>query len=65
RKVCVGGIDKRQINVDQVEDFPIIIPPYEQQLQFATFVAQIDKSKFALMRMLHQISISQRQEWTI
>ena len=22
RKVCVGGIDKRQINLDQVEDFP-------------------------------------------
>lgn len=45
RKVCVGGIDKRQINVDQVEDFPIIIPPYEQQKQFAAFVAQVDKSK--------------------
>ena len=45
RKVCVGGIDKRQINVDQVEDFPIIIPPYEQQKQFAVFVAQVDKSK--------------------
>jgi len=27
RKVCVGGIDKCQINLDQVEDFPIITPP--------------------------------------
>ena len=45
RKVCVGGIDKRQINVDQVEDFPIIIPPYEQQKMFAAFAAQVDKSK--------------------
>lgn len=47
RKVCVGGIDKRQINVDQVEDFPIIIPPYEQQKMFAAFAAQVDKSKVA------------------
>ncbi|MDX8417564.1 restriction endonuclease subunit S [Absicoccus intestinalis] len=47
RKVCVGGIDKRQINVDQVEDFPIIIPPYERQKMFAAFAAQVDKSKVA------------------
>ena len=45
RKVCVGGIDKRQINLDQVEDFPIILPPIELQEQFATFVEQTDKSK--------------------
>ena len=47
RKVCVGGIDKRQINVDQVEDFPIIMPPIEQQREFAEFRTQVDKSKFA------------------
>ena len=45
RKVCVGGIDKRQINLDQVEDFPIILPPMELQEQFASFVEQTDKSK--------------------
>ena len=47
RKVCVGGIDKRQINLDQVEDFPIILPPLELQAQFAAFVEQTDKSKVA------------------
>ena len=46
RKVCVGGIDKRQINLDQVEDFPIIMPPLEQQQAFADFSNQINKSKF-------------------
>ena len=45
RKVCVGGIDKRQINLDQVEDFPIILPPIEEQIQFAEIARQIDKSK--------------------
>ena len=47
RRVCVGGIDKRQINVDQVEDFPIIMPPLERQKQFAEFRDQVDKSRFA------------------
>ena len=49
RKVCVGGIDKRQINVDQVENFPIIIPPIELQKEFVSFRAQVDKSKYDAM----------------
>ena len=40
-RVCVGGIDKRQINLDQVENFPIILPPKEKQKQFAIFATQI------------------------
>ena len=45
RKVCVGGIDKRQINLDQVENFPIIQPPLADQIMFASLLKQIDKSK--------------------
>lgn len=48
RKVCVGGIDKRQINVDQVEEFPIITPPMELQYEFVAFKKLIDKSKVAV-----------------
>ena len=55
RKVCVGGIDKRQINLDQVEDFPIILPPFELQEQFAAFVEQIDKSKFEIQKSLEKL----------
>lgn len=55
RKVCVGGIDKRQINLDQVEDFPIILPPIYQQQQFAAFVEQIDKSKLAIQKSLDKL----------
>ena len=54
RKVCVGGIDKRQINLDQVEDFPIIMPPLELQNQFADFVKQVDKSKVAVQKELEK-----------
>lgn len=46
RKVCVGGIDKRQINLDQVEEFPIILPPVKDQTEFATFVEHTDKLKY-------------------
>lgn len=57
RKVCVGGIDKRQINLDQVENFPIILPPIELQEQFATFVAQTDKSKLTIQKSLEKLEI--------
>jgi type I restriction enzyme S subunit len=54
RKVCVGGIDKRQINLDQVEEFPIILPMFELQNEFATFVEQIDKSKVVVQKALDE-----------
>ena len=38
RSVCVGGIDKRQINKEHLEEFPIIFPPTELQIQFADFI---------------------------
>ena len=55
RKVCVGGIDKRQINLDQVEDFPIIMPPLDKQKQFAAFVSQVDKSKLSIQQGLEKL----------
>lgn len=57
RKVCVGGIDKRQINLDQVEEFPIIIPPKPLQKQFAEFVEQVDKLKLSVQNSLDQLEI--------
>ena len=57
RKVCVGGIDKRQINLDQVEEFPIILPPIELQNKFADFAKQIDKSKVAVQKALDEAQL--------
>ncbi len=45
RRVCVGGIDKRQINKEHLECFPIIEPPLELQNQFAERVAIIEQQK--------------------
>ena len=57
RKVCVGGIDKRQINVDQVEDFPIITPHIEEQRCFAEFKDQVDKSKARVQKALDETQL--------
>jgi type I restriction enzyme S subunit len=45
RKVCVGGIDKRQINKEHLEEFPIIFPPLDLQHRFATLFEFIEKQK--------------------
>ena len=45
RNVCVGGIDKRQLNKEHIEDFPIICPPTDMIDDYVAFVAQVDKSK--------------------
>jgi type I restriction enzyme S subunit len=45
RGVCVGGIDKRQLNKEHIEDFPIICPPTDMVNEYVKFVCQVDKSK--------------------
>lgn len=59
RKVCVGGIDKRQINVDHVEDFPIIQPPIEMQKDFASFLEDVNTSKVILQSILNNLKTLQ------
>lgn len=52
RSVCVGGIDKRQLNKDHLEEFPIIYPPKEMQEQFVEKVniarSMLEKAKLGL-----------------
>lgn len=55
RSVCVGGIDKRQLNKEHIEDFPIIFPPIEQQKRFVTYVKQVDKLKFEMEKSLKEL----------
>ena len=42
RKVCVGGTDKRQLNKNHIEDFPILFPDFSLQKQFGDFALKID-----------------------
>lgn len=52
RKVCVGGIDKRQINKEQVDDFPIILPPLSLQQSFAAKIESVEKQKAAISKSI-------------
>ncbi|WP_282015929.1 restriction endonuclease subunit S [Marinifilum flexuosum] len=54
RRVCVGGIDKRQINKDHLEEFPIIFPPKEQQKKFAVIIDEIEKQKSQIEKSIEK-----------
>jgi restriction endonuclease S subunit len=45
REVCVGGIDKRQLNKDHIEDFPIIYPSLKLQHSFVEKLLTIQNLK--------------------
>ncbi|MGQ7947161.1 restriction endonuclease subunit S [Flavobacterium sp. WC2509] len=52
RSVCVGGIDKRQLNKDHIENFPIINPPIELQNKFTEQLAIIEQQKAIIQKSL-------------
>ena len=45
RSVCVAGIDKRQLNKEHIEGFPIICPPNDMIEKYVAFTDQVNKSK--------------------
>lgn len=55
RRVSVGGIDKRQINKEHLEDFPIVIPPIQLQNQFAEYVDKIEIIKSKMQNSLETL----------
>ena len=57
RSVCVGGIDKRQLNKEHIEDFPIICPPSDMVDDYILFVEQVDKSKVAVQKALEETQV--------
>ena len=54
RRVCVGGIDKRQLNKDHIEDFPIIAPPLKLQKKFVENLKTIQEHKESLQSSLEK-----------
>jgi len=55
RSVCVGGIDKRQLNKSHIEQFPIIAPPIDLQTRFASIVESIEHQKTRLKSHLAEL----------
>lgn len=54
RNVCVGGIDKRQLNKGHIEDFPIINPPLELQNKFVERLTFIQHQKSITKKSLEK-----------
>ena len=66
RKTCVGGIDKRQLNKDHIEDFPIIFPPIELQKKYVERIELIEKQKEQVrstIQDLETLLASRMQYW--
>ena len=66
RKTCVGGIDKRQLNKDHIEDFPIIFPPIELQKIYSNRVSIIERQRSAVQKSitdLETLLASRMQYW--
>ena len=61
RSVCVGGIDKRQLNKEHIEDFPIICPPNYMVDKYVSFVDQVDKSKLMFQKLHQKLNILQQK----
>ena len=55
RRVCVGAIDKRQLNLSHIEQFPIILPPLSLQEQFAARIEQIEVQKKAVEQTIAEL----------
>lgn len=55
RSMCKSIIGQANINAQELQDIKISIPPLELQNQFARFVEQADKSKFALQNTLEKL----------
>tara|TARA_R110002126_G_scaffold113243_12_gene251683 strand:+ start:799 stop:2010 length:1212 start_codon:yes stop_codon:yes gene_type:complete len=54
RNVCVGGIDKRQLNKGHIEDFHIINPPIELQHKFIAQLSIIEQQKSITQKSLQK-----------
>jgi type I restriction enzyme S subunit len=51
----VGAIDKRQLNLSHIEDFPIILPPLALQEKFATKIEAIEAQKTSIEETINKM----------
>lgn len=57
------GSAKSMVNIPktQLARLPVPVPPLELQQEFATFVAQVDKSKFAVQKALDELNATTKK----
>jgi restriction endonuclease S subunit len=52
-----GGIDKRAMSVSQISNFPIILPTYSLQQQFAEKIEKIEKQKELIRKSIEEVEM--------
>lgn len=57
RSMAKGAVNQANINAQELQSILIYLPPIELQEQFATFVEQVDKSKFEIQQSLEKLEI--------
>lgn len=59
--VDAHGQTRGRINSTQTGNLPMILPPLALQQEFADFVAQVDKSKFAVQKALDELNATTKK----
>ena len=57
RSMAKGAVNQANINAQELRSIPIYLPPITLQHEFATFVEQVDKSKFEIQQSLEKLEI--------
>lgn len=66
RKVCVGAIDKRQLNLSHIQQFPIILPPIEIQKRYVKCIEAIERQQATVeetMKKMQTLLDSRMDYW--
>ena len=54
---CINGAVTKTITKTELKKIPVMLPPMELQMQFADFVAQVDKSKSEVKKALDKTQL--------
>ena len=57
RSMAKGAVNQANINAQELRSISIYLPPITLQHEFATFVEQVDKSKFEIQQSLEKLEI--------
>ena len=56
-KALAKGITLIQLNMEDLREIKLIVPPIDEQIVYVDFVKQVDKSKVAVQKSLDETQI--------
>ena len=58
---CAKGAAQRTVTLKSFKEMKVPVPPFSLQQEFADFVAQVDKSKFAIQKALDELNATTKK----